>query len=286
VTTSVPADVAVVVLARDEAANLPQCLDSVRGWTREVFVVDSGSTDDTVAIATAAGAQVFHHPFETHTRQWQWALASLPVQASWTLALDADQRVSPALRANIERALAATTSAKVDGFYVNRRQIFRGRWIRHGGYYPKYLLKLFRTGAASLDGRDLVDHHFIVSGAVGRLDGDLIEDNAKERRIADWIAKHNRYAYLQAREELDRLESAEADGKLLGHRDEQMRAAKRLWRRLPLYGRPFVYFGYRYFLRLGFLDGKEGLVFHFMQALWYRLLVDINRDELSRDETR
>lgn len=275
-------DLAVVILTSNEEANLPRCLASVRGWTREVFVVDSGSTDATVALAEQAGAVVVRHPFETHARQWGWALSALPITATWVLALDADQRVSPELRASLELALAPGASDGIAGYFVNRRQVFRGRWIRHGGYYPKYLLKLFRRGTATLDPGDLVDHHFVVSGKVARLQGDLIEENTNEGQIYEWVAKHNRYARLQAREELAKLAASDPAGRLLGHHDERMRLAKRLWRRLPLYGRPFLYFGYRYFLRLGFLDGKEGLVFHFMQALWYRLLVDINRDELTR----
>ncbi len=280
------ADLAVVVLTRDEEANLRPCLEAVAGWVREIFVVDSGSQDATVSIAEAAGAVVYTHPFETHTKQWAWALETLPIRATWVLALDADQRVSESLRESILAATGAEASPRLDGYYLNRRQIFRGRWIRHGGYYPKYLLKLFRRGAATLDPLDLVDHHFQVKGPVGTLAGDLIEDNANEQRIADWIAKHNRYARLQAEEELSRLESGAREGRAFGHRDERTRLAKRLWMRLPLYGRPFLYFGYRYVLRLGFLDGKEGLIFHFMQGLWYRLLVDVNRDELRREAGR
>jgi hypothetical protein len=197
------------------------------------------------------------------------------------LALDADQRVSPELKESVIAALDAPGEA--DGFYVNRRQIFRGRWIRHGGYYPKYLLKLFRRSAVRLEPRDLVDHHFYVEGTVGTLTGDLIEDNQNELRIADWIAKHNRYAERQAREELDRLAHDAPDGRPFGTPDERTIWRKRLWRRLPLYLRPFFYFIYRYVFRLGFLDGREGFVFHFMQAWWYRMLVDINREELRSE---
>ncbi|HUF47139.1 MAG TPA: glycosyltransferase family 2 protein [Vicinamibacterales bacterium] len=279
-----PSDLTVVVLTRDEEANLPACLASVAGLWHRLFVVDSGSTDATVELARAAGAQVVRHAFETHAKQWHWALASLPLEASWILALDADQRVTPHLAASLRDALAAPGTHR--GFYVNRRQVFRGRWIRYGGYYPMPLLKVFRRDAVSLDPAERVDHHFRVAGPVGHLQGDLVEDNANERKIGDWISKHNRYARLQAEEELFLLGTGSEPGRFWGHRDERMRWLKARWRRLPLYVRPFLYFGYRYVIRLGFLDGKEGLVFHFMQGLWYRLLVDINRDELSRAARR
>src|SRR5262245_16175348 len=128
-----------VVLTFNEERNLPACLTSAAGWVTEIFVVDSGSTDRTVAIAREFGATVVSHPFESHARQWRWALASLPIQTRWILALDADQAVTDALRDDITRKLSEWRGPDGPaGGYVNRRQIFRGKWIRHGGYYPKY----------------------------------------------------------------------------------------------------------------------------------------------------
>jgi glycosyltransferase involved in cell wall biosynthesis len=275
----------VVVLTHNEEANLAQCLESVSSWPTAVFVVDSGSTDRTVAIASAFGAHVVTHPFESHARQWQWALATLPIATEWVLAVDADQSVTPELRRTIERELPAWAGEDAPvGAYVNRRQIFRGRWIRHGGYYPKYLLKLFRLDAVSIDAGDLVDHHFAVNGRTVILTGDLVEDNRNEQSIEAWIAKHNRYAAKQAIEEDRRQtdgERAGDRGRAFGTPDERVRFRKRIWNRLPLFVRPFLYFFYRYVIRLGFLDGTEGFIFHFMQAFWYRLLVDINRAELA-----
>jgi glycosyltransferase involved in cell wall biosynthesis len=272
----------VVVLTFNEEQNIARCLASVAGWVERIFVVDSGSTDRTREIAERYGADVCTHAFETHVRQWQWALANLPVGDRWILALDADQSVTPELREQICSKLPQwqATGAVVGG-YLNRQQVFRGRWIRHGGYYPKYLLKLFRHDAVSLDEADLVDHHFIVSGPTAILHGDLIEDNRNEAEISVWIEKHNRYAALQARDEESRWAASHAPrGRFNGTPDERTVWMKRVWNRMPLFVRPFGYFLYRYVLRLGFLDGKEGFIFHFMQAFWYRLLIDINRDEL------
>jgi glycosyltransferase involved in cell wall biosynthesis len=278
--------ISVIVLTFNEERNLAACLGSVAGWAAQIFVVDSGSTDGTVNIANECGATVVAHAFESHARQWQWALATLPINAAWVLAIDADQSLTPELRADIAARLSTSTGANGPaGFYLNRRQVFRGRWIRHGGYYPKYLLKLFRRDAVTLDETDLVDHHFRVTGPTALLNGDLIEDNRNESEIAVWIGKHNRYAVLQAREEEARKAGAaglSTRGSAFGSPDDRTRLRKRVWNRLPLYVRPFGYFFYRYVLRLGFLDGKEGFIFHFMQAFWYRLLVDINRDEIRQ----
>jgi glycosyltransferase involved in cell wall biosynthesis len=277
------AGVSVVVLTFNEERNITACLESVRGWAAGVFVVDSGSTDRTVELAAAAGATVLVHPFETHARQWMWALAHLPLVSDWVLGLDADQQVTPPLRDSICRAIASAEASALTGFYVNRRQIFRGRWIRHGGYYPKYLLKVFRRDAVSVDEQDLVDHHFIVGGRVGMLDGDLVEDNRNEADIQVWIDKHNRYARLQARQELaEGQRRGGVSARLFGTPDERVRWMKARWRSMPLFVRPCLYFTYRYVLRLGFLDGREGFVFHVLQAFWYRLLVDINISELRQ----
>jgi len=274
-----------VVLTYDEEKNLDACLGSLSGWIPEVFVVDSGSTDRTVEIADRYGARVVRHPFETHARQWAWAIENLPCRYEWILGLDADQRVMPELRAEIQQVFGQGRSRLdgVDGFYVKRRQVFRGRWIRHGGYYPKYLLKLFRRGRVAVDRNDLLDHHFRVRGRTAKLEHDLIEENHKESDISFWIEKHNRYAMLLAQEEAQRGEAGRRGLPVpspVGEPDERVLWRKRVWARLPLFARPFLYFAYRYFLRLGFLDGKEGLIFHFLHACWFRFVVDVKLDEV------
>lgn len=280
-----PAGVSVVVLTFNEERNLRRCLESVRPFAADIFIVDSGSVDATVDIARQLGATVVPHTFESHAQQWQWALGALPFKTDWVLALDADQSITPELQAAIERRLREwRMPGSPAGAYLNRRQVFRGRWIRHGGYYPKYLLKLFRRSAVSIDEDDMVDHHFVVRGPTALLDGDMIEDNRNEATIATWIDKHNRYAVLQAAEEETRWHGGPETprGRFFGQPDERIIWLKRVWNRFPLFLRPFAYFFYRYVLRLGFLDGKEGFIFHFLQAFWYRLLVDINRDEWRR----
>jgi glycosyltransferase involved in cell wall biosynthesis len=280
--------VSVVILTYNEEANLPACLESLRGLECEVFVVDSGSSDATREIARAFGAQVFEHPFESHAQQWNWALQNLPIATDWVLGLDADQRLTSELGQELIELFTVNSDGldAIDGFYIKRRQIFRGRWIRHGGYYPKYLLKLFRRDRVSVDCHDMVDHHFWVNGATARLKHDLIEDNQKEADLAFWIEKHNRYAVLHAQEEWARRNGLKwpVQPSLFGNPDQRVAWLKQCWYHLPLYVRPFLYFFYRYFLRLGFLDGKQGFIFHFLQGFWYRLLIDIKIDELRRSQ--
>lgn len=274
-----------VVLSYNEELNLPACLQSLRGLASPVVVVDSGSTDSTRQTAEAYGAIVLDHPFEGHAAQWKWALDQLPASVEWVLALDADQYLTPALHDEISLMFGDEFGVPegLAGCYLNRRQIFRGHWIRHGGYYPKYLMKLFRRSAARIDDRDLMDHHFYVDGPTRKLNGDLVEDNRNEARLEFWLGKHIRYAKVHAREELARRADASPwliKPSLFGSPDQRVIWLKQRWYRLPLYVRPFLYFGFRYLLQLGFLDGKTGFLFHFLQAFWYRLLVDVELDDL------
>ncbi len=281
----------IVVLTYNEERNLPECLPSLQGLNGELVVVDSGSTDRTLDIARAHGARILSHPFTSHSEQWRWALDELGKEATWVLGLDADQRISAALQEELGCLFGPEQFRLegMDGFYVSRRQVFRGSWIRYGGYYPKYLLKLFRAAAVDFDPRDLMDHHFYVRGPTGRLRGDLIEDNQNERDIGFWLRKHLRYAPLHAAEELARRQAVDAwplPPSLFGTPDQRIMWLKQRWYRMPLYVRPFLYFAYRYFLLLGVLDGKQGLIFHFLHSVWYRLLVDIYLDDLLRQQHR
>jgi glycosyltransferase involved in cell wall biosynthesis len=281
--------VSVIVLTHDEERNIAACLASVASWA-PVFVVDSGSTDTTADIARQHGATVVVHPFESHARQWNWALRTLPLATEWALCLDADHVVTPELREAILTAVSQDGPELdgVDGFYVTRRQMFRGQWIRHGGYYPKPLLKLLRHRCAWSDETELLDFRFYVRGRTRALVGDLVEDNRNESDIGFWLTKHIRFARLQASEELARATSSTWSVRptLFGTPDQRVLWLKARWYRLPLFARPFVYFFYRYVLRLGFLDGKAGLVFHFLQAFWYRFVVDVMLDDLRRSGRR
>jgi glycosyltransferase involved in cell wall biosynthesis len=279
-----PIGVTAVVLTYNEESNLEACLQSIAAWTSAILVVDSGSTDGTAEIAKRHGARILRHPFQSHTRQWRWALDQAPPSAEWILALDADQRIMPELRDELCRLFRDCPDelAGIDGMYIKRRQVFRGRWIKFGGYYPKYLLKLFRRAKLLVDDVDLVDHHFYVGGTTRKLRFDLIEENHKEDDITFWIEKHNRYAARLAEEEIRRkahIAPGPIAPALLGSPDQRTLRLKAIWRRLPRFLRPALYFGYRYFLRLGFLDGKQGFIFHFLQGFWFRLLIDIKLDE-------
>jgi glycosyltransferase involved in cell wall biosynthesis len=274
----------VLVVTRNEEKNVERCLLSVHGFVDQIFVLDSESGDRTRDIACRYADSVVELPYD-HSRiiPWifQWGLDHLPIRNEWVLILEADQALPAALRDEIARLLARPKIVE-DGFYIRRRQIFRGRPIRFGGYGGKHLLKLFRRHHGHLDPIEQ-DTRVYLQGEAGRLREPLEEWNRKEDEIQFYLQKHLRYAEAFAHEELLRR-GGQAQWKtpprLFGTPDERVLWLKEHYYRLPLYVRPLLYFVYRYFFLLGILDGKQGFTFHFLQAFWFRLVVDIRLEEL------
>jgi glycosyltransferase involved in cell wall biosynthesis len=278
----------VLVTTRNEEANVERCLRSVQGLADQIFVLDSESADRTVEIA--GGYAEVHTLAYDHSRiiPWifQWGLDNLPLRNDWVLILEADQAVTPALREEITALLARPGDVREDGFYIHRRQIFRGQPLRFGGYGSKVLLKLFRRSRAGLDPVEQ-DTRVYVRGPVGRLRAPLEEHNLKEDSIQFYLQKHLRYAEAFAREELKRRRgdlSWKATPRLFGTPDERVLWLKSRYYQMPLLVRPTLYFLYRYFFRLGILDGRTGFIFHFLQAFWFRLIVDVRLEELMRED--
>lgn len=283
-TDEVAPQISAIVLTLNEEKNLPDCLSSLRGVADEVFVVDSGSTDGTREIAARYGAKVVEHPFENYSSQRNWAIDNLPIASDWVLHLDADERLTPALADEIRLRLPKVP-ADIAGFLLRKRTIFLGRWIRHGGHYPSYHLRLFRRGRGRCEDR-LYDQHFLVDGTVDRLSNDYLDVLTPD--LDRWTERHLAWAKLEAeeishaRDAKDRVQSR-ASGTPIERRRWQR---ERLYGQFPLFIRPFLYFIYRYFVRLGFLDGKEGLIFHFLQGCWFRFMVDVGIDDRLRAARR
>lgn len=257
--------VAVLVLARDEEANLPDCLHSVRGWVEQIAVlVDPRTTDATREVAVAAGAEVFEHPFESFGLQRNWALAEIPWRQPWLLIVDADERVSPQLRDEIA---AAVTSAHPKAAYAMRlRFIFYGQWIKHC-WHSTWNVRLFQLNKARYEPR-AVHEHVMVDGELGLFQSDSIHNDFKD--IHAWIEKHNHYATLEADETRRSEGGPRLRGKLFGNRLERRRFLKEKWKHLPF--RPMWLFLYLYIGRLGILDGALGFRFCLMKALFEALV--------------
>jgi len=272
-----------IIITFNEEQHLPRLLKSIVDLGAAIFILDSGSTDNTQAIAQQYGAVTLQHTFENHPKQWDYALNNFDIQTPWIICLDADQIVTDGLRRQLTD-FRDEDYQHVNGIYFNRKNYFKGRWIKHGGYSPFYLLKMIRYGVGYSDLNENMDHRFIVPGKTEVWkDGYILEENLKENEISFWINKHNRYSDLVAEEEVERMLKIRAQTlkpNFWGSPDERTAWLKQLWWKMPLYSRPLIYLIYRMFFRLGILDGRTGVIFHFLQAFWFRLIVDIKIDEI------
>lgn len=266
-----------IILTFNEETHLPRLLESIKGLQAEIFILDSGSTDDTLKIASSYGAEVKSNSFVNHPKQWDFALKNFKINTPWIIGLDADQMVSPELFAKLA-GFKDEEYINTNGIYFNRKNIFQGKWIRYGGYYPMYQLKMFRKEIGFSDLNENMDHRFIVSGNTQIWkDGHIIEENLKENDLDFWYAKHQQYSELVAKEEFERLlglRIATLRPKIFGSPDQRKVWFKKIWWKLPLYIRPYLYFTYRMLFQLGIFEGKNGIRFHYLQGLWFRLQVD------------
>jgi glycosyltransferase involved in cell wall biosynthesis len=240
-----------------------------------VFVVDSLSADDTAQLAISCGALVVSGDFDNFATKLNWSLANVDFPTPWVFRLDADELLSEGLLSSLSSSVA-DTEPDVNGFYVRRQLWFMGQWIKHGGMYPTYSMRLLRKGCARAEMRNLDEHIILSRGIAKTLNVDVIDNPLTD--LAAWVDKHNRYSTLEANTVLlqsDIDDSAVISPQLWGSRVARVRWVKvNIFYQLPLFVRPVLYFLYRYVLKLGFLDGRKGLLFHFLHGLWFRVLVD------------
>lgn len=278
-------DLSVLILTFNEELHIRRCLDNVAPIAKEVFIIDSFSTDRTLEIAKEyPNARVLQHKWENnHARQFNWGLENAPITGKWILRLDADEYLLPELIEEIKQKLPEVPDS-VSGISFNRRHIFLGKWMRHG-VYPVTLLRLFRFGKGACEQR-LMDEHIQVSdGDVIQFDNDFCDHNLNN--LSWFCHKHVNYAVREAADLID-MELG-LTGAVEGDRDRQInaqaakkRAKKHKYAKQPLFWRSLAYFIYRYVVKGAFIDGKEGFLFSFIQGWWYRTLVDAKVLEIKR----
>lgn len=273
-------DLSIIILTYNEESNIRQCLDSMQGITDNLLVVDSGSTDATLDILAQYRVKVISHPFENYSKQRNWAQANNPFQTEWVFHVDAGEQFSPALKDWMQKEF--DPKSEFDGYLFCRRMIFLNRWIKHGGQYPIYHMRLFRADKGKCEEK-VYDQHFVLNGrkSVLKKGIDLIDQVAPDLRT--FTAGHNKWAIMEAAETLMSKEArGDVDAKIAGNPIEKRRWLKNnVFQKMPLFLRSFLYFNYRYFIQLGFLDGKEGLVCHFLQGFWFRFIIDATILELQ-----
>jgi glycosyltransferase involved in cell wall biosynthesis len=268
-------DLTVVILAFNESLHIERCIRSARRIADDILVVDSHSTDDTRDRAKRLGARVLQNPWINYATQMNWSLAHGDIGSAWVMRLDADEVIGENLSNCIKPAMN-DAGADVGAFEVNCLTHFLGRPIRYGGLAPMWLLRIWRNGWARCETRWMDEHVVLSQGRISRLPGVLLHDNVKS--VSWWVHKHNSYASREAVDVLDQrhhLHLADRSSTGLNRQARTKRWLKtRVYARLPLGIRPWLFYFYRMVLRLGVLDGMRGMMFHTLHGLWYRLLVD------------
>ena len=264
-------DITVIILTKNEEKNIEQSIKSAKQIAERVVVVDSGSTDRTIELAEKSGAEICFHEWSGHAAQFNWALDNCGIKTTWVFRLDSDERISKDLAKEINKK---TKNSVADGYEMRWRVYFMGKWIKHGGTHKPYFLRLFKYGKGRVENK-LMDEHIIVNGKVEKLEGDLIHYDYKG--LDTWLNKHIWYSNLE-------LSMYKTQGDMAGGNVAQKKK-RCIYYRLPLFLRARIYYWYRYYGQLGFLDGNEGKIFIYLQAYWFRFLVDakIYEEEKSGD---
>lgn len=265
-------DVTIVILTKNEEVNLKDCLESVKGFAKRCVVVDSYSTDKTEEIARQGGADFYEHKFENYARQFNWALDNTDISTKWTFRLDADERLTPELCDELRGIMKEHADDDVNGVTMEAWLYFLGRKMKHGGPQKRKLM-LFKTGLARVEDRKMDEHTILSSGTSVFAKNKFIHYDFKN--MTAWTNKMNWYA---TREMQDYFEFKEGRVAKIEEKDAAISSTRNLkfgvYYRFPLFIRCWLMFIFAYVFQLGFLDGKEGFVYHYMYHRWYRTLVD------------
>lgn len=275
--------IAAIILTFNEEQHIERCIQSLHGIADQVFVVDSFSTDKTLELAEKLGAICYQNPFVNQGVQFNWALQNCPIQSDWIIRIDADEYINNTKNIDLKSYLAARP-ADVNGIIISRQIVFQGRALKYGGWYPKWNLRIFRTGKGESENRWMDEHIILHEGRAEQLQLDFVDDNLND--LSWWTQKHNNYSSREAADFFLQLEEFNQDNAVESHffgsDAERKRWLKKRYHAFPLFVRPVINFIYRYFFKLGFLDRKAGFLWHVLQGLWYRFLVDAKIFELRR----
>jgi glycosyltransferase involved in cell wall biosynthesis len=246
--------------------------------TDDIHAVDSFSSDTTLEILHRLGVKVLQHEFIHYGKQRNWAIENCNCQYEWQLHLDSDEVISDNL---VDEIKQLPDSPNCDGFFIPRMPSFLGREIHHGAMYPIWHMRLFKKHSGKCEDR-IYDQHFILTGKACKLEHHMVDHVCSN--LSSWVARHNNWADKEVEELLSNDFKGRIMPKLNGNPIEKQRYLRRLYEKFPLFIRPFFLFFYRYILRLGFLDGIEGLIFFFLKDFWFRFLIDAKLYEAMKNK--
>jgi len=277
------ADISVIILTFNEEKHIARCINSLKSFAKEVFVIDSFSTDSTVSIALSQGAKVFQNKYTNQAIQFNWALKTCPISTEWVMRIDADEYVLPELSIEINNKLPSLEKS-ISGIFIKRRLIFLNKWIKYGGNYPIWLLRIWRNGKGYCENRWIDEHIKVTEGQTTYFEMDFVDENLNS--LTWWINKQNNHSTREMIALiLDKYQGGSKDEvtqKLTGSPDQRKRWFKQIYAKNPLFIRPLLLFLYVYFLRGGFRDGYPGLIRQFLVVFWYRFMVDSKIYEINK----
>lgn len=279
-----PQDLTIIILTKNESIHIERAIKNTKELAAQIIVVDSYSTDNTVEIAISYGATVLQNKFINQAKQFQWALDNITIKTKWVMRLDADEIIEPDLQLELERKLSSLPEDIV-GINLKRKHIFMGRWVRYGGRYPLVLLRIWRNGHGQIEDRWMDEHMMVSGGRTITMNGGFSDHNLND--LTFFTNKHNGYATREALEILIQRHELIEPRLAIGAKSASRQAAikrrfkETVYNRLPFTVSALLYFLWRYFAQLGFLDGRSGLVYHFLQGYWYRFLVGAKLMELE-----
>ncbi len=273
------ANISAIVLTYNEEIHIKRCIENLKLITNKIFVIDSFSTDSTINIAKELGAEVLFNKWEnSYSKQFNWALKNAPIKTDWVIRIDADEYLDNKLIDEINNKLPKV-SDNVSGIEICLDRFFLKRRIKFGlGKISQ--IRLFRYGKAICEPR-MMDEHIMVDGEIISFKGKWIDNNLST--LQEWSSKHNKYAIREAIDYLNLYSDNDINIKYnYSYNAKNKHKNKTRYSKMPLFWRAFIYFCIRYFIRGGFLDGKEGFLWHFLQGWWYRTLVDAKIFEIKK----
>ena len=263
--------ISIILLTYNDELNIINTLESIKDLSNDIIIIDSYSNDRTEKICSEYNVSFYKNEFINQAIQFNWALDNLKIKNEWVLRLDSDEILTEKIKSEI----ISKTSKKNDiyGYYMNRKMFWMGKWLKFGRMYPHYILRLFKKGYARYE--EKTEEHLLVKGKTEKLENFFYEDN-KKNNLRYFTEKHLNTADGELNEILSQKENNDGvSPNLFGNKVERTRWIKlKIFNKTPLFIRSLNYFIYRYFICLGFLDGKPGLIFHFLQGFWYRFYID------------
>lgn len=282
--------IAAIILTYNEEKHIARCISSLKDVCDEIVVVDSFSTDSTCEIASAMECRVMQHRFENQAQQFNWAIDNIDITTKWIWRVDADEIIEPLLAERVTKLFASKNimdnGELVTGIYVNKKIVFCGKALMHGGWYPASQIKIFRRGYGRCENKMMDEHIIVTSGRTMSVDGDQTDINLND--LTWWTEKHNRYASREAVNMMAMARGMDEDSnakdavqpRLFGNDSERKRWFKIQYAKMPLFVRPMINFFVRYVLKMGFRD--RNLTWYVLQGFWYRYLVDAKINEIMK----